>query len=279
MKYKQIIIITTIVLIGSQRNIFAQNPSYIDYQNAKTDTLYDIEKHYKLPSSGFDVNINIDSLEFTERRIPKIRKIFKAGKVYYYKAIYIASNNHTLSNSNVIMKATGERWEWQPEKQDLVYYEFPNYKADSIKLRNHDINKELQLWKNQTGEGVIENFERVWMHPIRINQYKFTEIAPFPAVQFPLIKGKKWGNTTMIDEGWGEWNGETVEYKYKITGRTTFQLDDFQIDCWIIKSASKCSLGKSKLTTYFNDEYGFVKMIYKNYKNEKLVFELIKVEE
>ena len=279
MKYKQIIIIITIVLIGSQGNIFAQNPSYIDYPNAKTDTLYDIEKHYKLPSSGFDVNINIDSLEFTERRIPKIRKIFKAGKVYHYKAIYIASNNQTLSNSNVIMKATGERWEWQPENQDLVYYEFPNYKSDSIKLRNHDINKELQLWKNQTGEGVIENFEQVWMHPIRINQYKFTEIAPFPEVLFPLQKGKKWDGTVNIGKGWGEWDGQTVKSKYKISGRATYLLKDSEINCWVIKSISKCSSGKSKLITLFNEEYGFVKMEYQNYENEKLIFELINVEE
>ncbi len=39
------------------------------------------------------------------------------------------------------------------------------------------------------------------------------------------------------------------------------------------------TMGKSKLTTYFNEEYGFVKMQYPNYKNEKLVFELIKMEE
>jgi len=279
MKYKQILIIITIILIGIQRNGYSQNSNITNSINIQTDTLYDIERRYKIPPNGFDINTNLDSLEFTERRIPKLRRIFKAGKTYHYKAIYLSSNNDTLSNRFVLMKTTGERWEWQPEKQDLVYYEFPDYKADSIKLSNHDINKEFQFWRSQTGEGVIENIEQVWMHPIRINQYKFTEIAPFPQVQLPLKKGKKWGNPIRIDEGWGEWNGLTIESTYKITGQTTFKLNDLKIDCWIIKSVAKCHLGESKLTTYFNEEFGFVKMVYQNYVNEKLVFELKNMEE
>src|SRR5690606_8084146 len=131
------------------------NLNNINSVNIKTDTLYDIERRYKLPPNGFDINTNLDSLEFTERRIPKVRRIFKAGKTYHYKALYLTSNNDTLSNRFVLMKTTGERWEWQPEKQDLIYFEFPNYKADSIKLSNHDINKEVQNWDSQTGEGVI----------------------------------------------------------------------------------------------------------------------------
>lgn len=279
MKYKQILIVITIILIGIQRNVYSQNSNTINSTNIQTDTLYDIERRYKLPPNGFDINTNFDSLEFTERRIPKVRRIFKAGKTYHYKAIYLSSNNDTLSNRFVLMKTTGERWEWQPEKQDLVYYEFPDYKTDSINLSDHDINKEVQFWNNQTGEGVIENIEQVWMHPIRINQYKFTEIAPFPEVQFPLKKGKKWDNPTMIDEGWGEWNGLTIESTYKTAGQTTFKLNDLKIECWIIKSVAKCQLGESKLTTYFNEEFGFVKMEYQNYENEKLVFELINMEE
>ncbi len=279
MKYIQILIIITIILIGIQRNVCSQNSNTLNSTNIQTDTLYDIERRFILPPNGFDINTNFDSLEFTERRIPKVRRIFKAGKTYHYKAIYLSSNSDTLSNRFVLMKTTGERWEWQPEKQDLVYYEFPNYKADSIELSNHDINKEVQFWNSQTGEGVIENIEQVWMHPIRINQYKFTEIAPFPEVQLPLKKGKKWGNPTMIDEGWGEWNGLNIESTYKTAGQTTFKLNDLKIDCWIIKSVAKCQLGESKLTTYFNEEYGFVKMEYQNYEKEKLVFELINMVE
>ena len=179
MKNYRTLIIITILLIVIQGKIYSQNSEIIKPLNNPKDTLYDIERMYKPPKNGINANTNLDSLEFTERRIPKVRKIFKAGRIYHYRAIYLASNNDTLSNSLVNMKTTGERWEWQPEKQDLIYYEFPDYKADSIKLCNHYINKEFQFWAGKTGEGVIENIDQVWMHPIRINQYKFTEVAPF----------------------------------------------------------------------------------------------------
>lgn len=271
--------IITIVLVGIQSKVYSQNSTTIKPMNIQTDTLYDVEQMYESPKDGINPNMNLDSLEFSERRIPKMRKIFKKGKVYHYKAIYIGSNNDTLSNSLVNIRTTGLRWDQQPEKQDLIYYEFPDYKADSIKLSNHNINKEFQHWKGKTGEGVIENIERVWMHPIRINQYKFTEVAPFPEVHFPLKKGKKWGDQLMIGNGYGEWIGQTVKSKYKISGRATYLLEGSEISCWVIKSVAKCSSGKSKLITLFNENFGFVKMEYQNYEKEKLVFELINVEE
>jgi|GEM_PF-1100925 len=240
----------------------------------KQDTLIDVEKVQTIISKA-----DSSWIESYERKIPKKRIIFKKGKVYHYKAIYISSNNDTLSNSFINIIATGDRWNEQPETQDLIYYEFPNYRTDSIKLSNHYINKELHAWKGKIGEGVIENIEQVWMHPIRANQYKFTEVAPFPEVHFPLQKGKKWKRIVNVIKGWGEWNGQTVISKYKISGQTTYQEGDIEINCWIIKSVSKCSSGKSKLNTFFNEEWGFVKMEYHNYENEKLVFELVNVEE
>ena len=280
MKYRQILIITTIVLVGIQSKVYSQKSTTIKPMNIQTDTLYDVERMYEPPKNGITPNINFDSLEFTERRIPKIRRIFKAGRVYHYKAIYIGLNNDTLSNSLVNIRTTGLRWDQQPEKQDLIYYEFPGYKADSAKLSDHKINKEFQIWTDNNATGVIENVERVWMHPIRVNQYKFTEVAPFPEVFFPLQNGKKWdGGETPIYKGWGEWCGQTVKSKYKIAGKAIFLFKGSEISCWVIKSISKCPSGKSKLITLFNENFGFVKMEYQNYEKEKLVFELIKMEE
>ena len=273
------LMIITIVLVGIQSKVYSQKSTTIKPMNIQTDTLYDVERMYEPPKNGITPNINFDSLEFTERRIPKIRRIFKAGRVYHYKAIYIGLNNDTLFNSLVNIRTTGLRWDQQPEKQDLIYYEFPGYKADSAKLSDHKINKEFQIWTDNSATGVIENIEQVWMHPIRINQYKFTEVAPFPKVNLPLQKGKKWEGTTTGIIGWGEWDGQTVKCKYKISGQEIYLLGDLKIDCWVIKSVGKCSSGKSKLTTLFNEEYGFVKMEYQNYEKEKLVFELIKMEE
>ncbi len=270
----QYLIIIVIVLFGSQNKIYSQNCIHSETIEIEQDTLFDVEK-------GQLIITKADSswIEPYERKIPKKRIIFKKGKVYHYKAFYLGSNNDTLSNSFVNIRATGLRWDQQPESQDLIYYEFLDYKADSIKLSNHKINKEFQIWTDNSATGVTENIEQVWMHPIRNNQYKFTEVAPFPEVHLPLKKGEKWERIVNIGKGWGEWDGQTVKSKYKISGRATYLLEGSEISCWVIKSVAKCSSGKSKLLTLFNEEYGFVKMEYQNYENEKLVFELIDVEE
>lgn len=278
MKYKQILIITTTLLLSIQSKSYCQNFDTINPLPAYSDTLYDIQITYRLPDNYDISNFNSDSLQSSERKIPKVRTIFKEGKIYQYKATYSSSDNKILSNTFINLKTTGQRWDQQPEIQDLIHYEFPNYKADSITLSNHNINKEIQYWADSDATGIVENFERVWMHPIRINQYKFTEVAPFPQVYFPMKKGNKWDDKVTINENWGEWDGQTVTSKYKITDRSTFQLNNLDINCWVIKSVSKCASGKSKLTTYFNEEYGFVKMEYQNYEKEKLVFELINME-
>lgn len=262
-----------LLLFVSHHKVASQNQSLEESVLTKQDTLFDVEKILRVVSSD-------DSTwtEHCERKIPKVRTIFKAGRKYCYKATYVDKDKDTLSHSFVFLKTTGERWEDQPESQDLVYYEFPNYQTDSMRLVNHYINKKLQLWTRERGEGVVENAEWVWMHPIRVNQYKFTEVAPFPDIQRPIQKGKKWVNSINVIDGWGDWNGLTVKCRYCILGQTSFELEGSKVACWVIKSTSKCSAGKSKLITLFNEDFGFVKMEYQNYEKESLVFELIGVE-
>ncbi len=265
------LIIVVTVLFGNQNNVYSQNLVFNETIETKKDTLFDVYKYQRKNSKG--------EYKTDERKVPKERIIFRKGEIYPYNAIYIDSNKDTLSNSLVNIKTTGERWKGQPESQDLIYYEFPGYKADSVKLSNHEINKEFQIWTDNSATGVTENIEQVWMHPLRANQYKFTEVAPFPEVYFPLQKGKKWKSEIIVFEGWGEWSDQTVKSKYKIAGRASYLLENIEINCWVIKSVAKCPSGKSKLITLFNEEFGFVKMEYQNYIKEKLVFELISVEE
>jgi|GEM_PF-5857141 len=46
----------------------------------------------------------------------------------------------------------------------------------------------------------------------------------------------------------------------------------------LLFARSTFELGESKDLFYFNEDYGFVRMEYLNYENEKLIFELEKVE-
>ena len=56
------------------------------------------------------------------------------------------------------------------------------------------------------------------------------------------------------------------------------ELEAGSIECWEIYAHSVFELGESQAIFYFNEDYGFVKMDYVNYKKQKLIFELQKVE-
>jgi len=269
----KILICTSFLLLFSFAGALAQSgENESGSHRLNPDSLYDVKRYQKTV-----VTEDSTWTENVERKIPKKRVIFRKGRVYTFKATYSNSEGEVLSSNQVKVVSTGERWKWQPEKQDRITYEFPDYEKDSLQLWDHEINLELQNWKGSQSEGVIENAERVWMHPIRVNQYKFTQVAPYPDVRLPLEKGKAWESNALIFNGWGEWNHLKTTSKYKVIGKTPYELNSTEIDCWVVESTLNSSIGNSTLTALFNEEYGFVKMVYLNYEDEELIFELIEV--
>ena len=70
-------------------------------------------------------------------------------------------------------------------------------------------------WMSNYQEGVLQSSSKVWMHPIRQNQYRITEIAPFPQIIFPIKKNTSWKDTLYIYATMGTFEG-TVESTYTI---------------------------------------------------------------
>jgi len=237
------------------------------------DTLYDILR-------GELVHETEDTLWFEpyEKKILKFRNIFKKGKNYIYQAIYKDENAVILSSSKIKLIPSGERISFAPERQDRITFVYENYKEDSIKLVNHKLNPTFQEWVHKAEEGIIENEEKIWIHPMRQNQYKFTEVAPFPDVKLPLEIGKHWNSNLNINDGWGEWSNTSGISEYKIIGKDSFNLKDIEVECWKIKSNSKFPFGISFLNYKFSEEFGFVELKYENYKKETLEIKLVEIE-
>ncbi len=75
--------------------------------------------------------------------------------------------------------------------------------------------------------------------------------------------GQGWGN-----EMWGKWEGQLLlTYDYKITEKKTIKTEIGEIDCFVIESSAKSEIGTTKLTSYFSEKYGFVRLEY-NLLNE-----------
>lgn len=209
-------------------------------------------------------------------KIPKYRIVFSPCKEYVFRAIYKDENNNLLSNGIVRLKASGKRWDYQPEIQDEIIIEFTYNQKDEHNLRNSKINSSLiNPWEEKDTTGIIENEQQIWMHPFRRNQYFFTEIAPFPQVQFPLEIGRTWSDHLSLGEGWGDWENTSYSSSFKVVGKDekNFGFGSLK-ECWKIESESSGNNLINKLTYWFNPEHGFIEMNYTNYWGETLSFKL-----
>jgi hypothetical protein len=134
--------------------------------------------------------------------------------------------------------------------------------------------------------GVRETSTEIFLHPPRKNQYAILEFSPFPIVHFPLFVGKEWDWSLAIGAHWAKMAGieyfdsvYNFNYSYKVTDKTTYNFNRSIIDCYVIEANCKSPYGESKLISYFNDQYGFVKLEYLNLDGSCFKFSLIKVQE
>ncbi len=130
--------------------------------------------------------------------------------------------------------------------------------------------------KEHTRTGLIENGRNIWFHPPREYLFQILELNPYPYIKYPLEIGHSWSWKLEIGDAWSDkrwklWNGIIeFKYKYSITGKKTIKTNLGNLDCFIIESEAISSMGKTRLTSYFNSKYGFVKFDYTNIDNSKL---------
>lgn len=133
---------------------------------------------------------------------------------------------------------------------------------------------------HSTETGLVENSKNIWMHPPRAKLFAILELNPFPYVKYPLKVGETWEWSLKIgghwsDKRWKVWSGSIEnKYQYKIVGKEMVQTDFGALDCYVIESHAKSELGITKLVSYFNEQYGFVKLDYSNINNSKLEIKL-----
>ena len=166
--------------------------------------------------------------------------------------------------------------------QDELIVQYEYSKKDEKKAAKHQLNKKLPKheWINNTKTGIIENVEKIWMHPFRSNQFAFTEVAPFPEIEYPLKVGKTWTGQLRLQEGWGDWENTSGNFSYEIVEQGAVETLYGNIDnCWKVKSLSYYPFGQSHFDYWFNEKLGFVKMNYRNYGGQYLEIELEEVNE
>ncbi len=131
--------------------------------------------------------------------------------------------------------------------------------------------------------GLIENEKNVWMHPPRQMMFRILELNPFPFIQAPYEIGTRWewnylrpSGEEWSDERWLVWEGNLeLNCEYEITDFLSVNSSFGEIECYEITALGYTDYGTTKLVSYFNTQYGFVKLDYTNINNTKITIELM----
>ncbi|MFD1552936.1 hypothetical protein DNU06_15970 [Putridiphycobacter roseus] len=124
--------------------------------------------------------------------------------------------------------------------------------------------------------GIVENNINIWMHPPRNGFFKSLETCPFPYIKLDKPIGYKWSDSMRIgnhwsDKIWGEWEGRLLlKYDYEIIGKEKIDTEFGKIDCIVVNAVANSRIGQSKLTAYFSEKYGFVKLEYTLFNGIKI---------
>lgn len=221
-----------------------------------------------------------DSVVIEDKNIDSNNEVYKPGNVFIYDyEIIKEGKKHKL-------KENGSRFNREKKIREttfeIVTTESDSIGVDKIHLIVKPVADSERTNENQTqisylqepifaslsSTGAVENDENVWIHPIRKGFFNSLETAPFPFIKKPFEIGSIWTDQMLIgqawgNEMWGKWEGELLlTYNYKITEKKTIKTEIGEIDCFVIESSAKSEIGTTKLTSYFSERYGFVRLEY-----------------
>ena len=257
-----------------------------------------IEK-FETDDDGISVE-KFDSTNVNDNRYNQNNSIYKVGRKFTFSYFY----SDTIGEKFLMTKGNLNKqnmYDWTFEKMEnknpnSVYQiiltvksglspfvkQLPDYNQTVISYDFKQLNGDV--WPNNEKTGVVENVKNLWMHPPRTDFFKILEINPFPYVKEPLKIGNSWTWKLKIggywsDKRWLAWKGliENI-YNYKITDKVLLQTKLGEIECLVISSNAISKLGETKLTSYFNNQFGFVKLDYTNIDCSKTIIILEKME-
>ncbi|MBR9845379.1 MAG: hypothetical protein GYB35_04330 [Algicola sp.] len=216
-----------------------------------------------------------DSLVIEEENIDTNNTIYKTGSVFVYDYEIIFNDETYKLKKNKGMFG-GVEFELATLDTDSII------EVEKIHLivrpvldaeRSNDNQTQISylqdpIYASLSSTGAVENEANVWIHPIRKGFFNSLETAPFPFVKKPLAVGSEWHDQMLIGQGWGsdmwgKWDDQLLlNYHYQITALKTLETDLGKIDCYVIVSTAKSDIGTTKMTSYYSEKYGFVRLEY-----------------
>ncbi|RIV45010.1 hypothetical protein D2V05_07965 [Flagellimonas pelagia] len=225
-----------------------------------------------LAQIGFSQQYN--SVIIESENIDSNNEIYKIGSVFVYDYEIIKDGQKCKLKTNNGMFARSE-FELVPTESDSIGVQKIHLIVQPVSDSDRTNENQTQIsylqepiFASLSSTGAVENDKNVWIHPIRKGFFNSLETAPFPFIKKPLKIGSEWTDQMQIGQGWGnelwgKWEGQLLlAYNYKITEKKTIKTEIGEIDCFVIESSAKSEIGTTKLTSYFSEKYGFVRLEY-----------------
>jgi hypothetical protein len=160
---------------------------------------------------------------------------------------------------------TGTVWKSSAGQKESVWHYFTKPETKQLFKDQFSLG-----WLSDDTTGMIENDNKVWLHPPRHNQYLLTETAPFPDFRKNSKAGDSYSSVTFIGAGFGPWEGKKVKSTYSITNSGKGTEDSV----WTIKALSEIE-GKTNTCEFiFSDKRGFISLVYSFFNGDRLTMKL-----
>ncbi|REC42785.1 MULTISPECIES: hypothetical protein [Chryseobacterium] len=241
------------------------------------------------PSKTYDQNVNSNNIIYTQGK--------KFMFSYYYQNA--KGERFLIKKGKDILQLEGYTvadWEFvdslTQDKETIhtislqvnlgnPFTNIPEYNQTSISYEY--LLKNGEVFTMET-TGAIENEMNVWIHPPRSSFFEILELNPFPYIKAPYKIGTKWNWKLQIgdhwsDKRWLEWKGEIENlYTYEIVDKKMITTRFGNLECFVIDAKANSRIGETKLRSYFNPLFGFIKLEYQNIDGSTTILELEKVE-
>jgi hypothetical protein len=209
-----------------------------------------------------------DSVHIEKGKPDEDNSIFVPGRRFEYQVSITRAGAPVVLTEN-----TPDSWSFKPVNPDSVSRIFLAVIAPKNSKRTNKRQTEL-VYGNPEGlnfiesTGAIENEKNTWIHPPRTGFFKSLEICPFPYVKLPLESENTWTDRMTIgpqwsNPDWATWEGDLeLDYSYRIIGTDHEMTEKIGEETWRVEAKALSRIGESKLSAWYSETMGFVRLSY-----------------
>jgi hypothetical protein len=191
----------------------------------------------------------------------------KKGATYFFVVKQISLQDSILTTDTLMLKCSGIKWEIDTMQYKITWVLY----SDKLYIEEET--------------GVIENKDKLWIHPPRLGYLKFLQFNAYPYIKFPLEINKNWNWNIEVHKDWAKnysritWENrsKTIRHQYTFLKDTMLNFSNIgTLHCNEVLANTKFGEEELEGKIYYNKKNGIVKLIYFSILNTKVELELFK---